>query len=370
MTGNLARTPLFDWHASHGGRMVDFAGWSMPVQYASIVSEHTATRNAVGLFDVSHMGRFRVEGPDAESFLDRVVTRRVAGMKPGQIRYSLVTNADGGILDDVLVYHLQDAAGKRFHQLVVNASNRRKIWEWLQRHRATSDVELRDLTTETAMIAVQGPRALEIARPLAEVDAARLRYYRGAETKISGGVGIISRTGYTGEDGCELIVPAAAALEVWEKLESAAGQFGGTAVGLAARDTLRTEAGMPLYGHELGEDVNPYQAGLAYAVDLENRDFLGRDSLLKLYNDTTLPRRAGWVLSGRRVPRQGYIVLAADEPVGSVTSGTFSPTLDTPIAMGYIRADLVAAATSVMIDVRGRHEPARTVQLPFYRRAS
>ncbi len=370
MTGNLAHTPLFEWHASHGGRMVDFAGWSMPVQYTSIVAEHTAVRTAVGVFDVSHMGRFRIEGPDAESFLDRIVTRRVTGMKPGQIRYALVTNDTGGILDDVLVYHLVEHDGKGFYQLVVNTSNRAKIWNWLERHRANAHVELTDTTTATAMIAVQGPRALEIVRPLTETDAARLRYYTGEETAISGGKGIVSRTGYTGEDGCELIVPAAAALEVWEKLESAAKQFGGAAAGLGARDTLRLEAAMPLYGHELGEDTHPYQAGLSFAVDLEKRTFPGRDALAKLREDTSAPHRAGWRLSGKRVPREGYAVLAGEEQVGHVTSGTFSPTLNVPIAMGYVRPDLATAPAAVMIDIRGTRVPAQCVQLPFYRRTS
>jgi aminomethyltransferase len=370
MTANPLHTPLFDWHASHGGRMVEFAGWSMPVQYSSIVAEHHATRKAVGLFDVSHMGRLRVEGPDAERFLDRIVTRRVAGMKPGQIRYSLVTNDAGGILDDVLVYHLQDDRGPSYHQLVVNAGNRQKIAGWLDGHRDGAAVQLRDVTLDTAMIAVQGPRALEIARPLVQVDAARLRYYWGAHTEISGGGGIVSRTGYTGEDGCELIVPRHAALEVWDKLVSAAGQFGGTAAGLGARDTLRLEAGMPLYGHELAEDINPFQAGLGYAVDLDDRSFPGRDALVKLLDDAALPLRTGWVLSGKRVPREGCAVLAEGRPAGRVTSGTFSPTLDVPIAMGYVRPDLAVAARQVTIDIRGHHEPARSVQLPFYRRAS
>jgi aminomethyltransferase len=370
MTTTALHTPLHEWHVSHGGRLVDFAGWSMPVQYSSIVAEHLATRRAVGLFDVSHMGRFRIDGPDAERFLDRVVTRRVAGMKPGQIRYSLVTNDSGGILDDVLVYRLSDARGRGYHQVVVNASNRQKIWGWLDAHRDGADVQLRDLTHETAMIAVQGPRALEIARPLAEVDAARLRYYWGAETEISGGVGVVSRTGYTGEDGCELVVPAEAALEVWEKLVSAAGQFGGMTAGLGARDTLRLEAGMPLYGHELAEDINPLQAGLGYAVDLDGRQFPGRDALVKLRDDASLPRRVGWVLSGKRVPREGYVVLAEGQRAGRVTSGTFSPTLDVPIAMGYVRPEAAVAGSQVTIDIRGHHEPARSVQLPFYRRTA
>jgi aminomethyltransferase len=368
MTGTLAQTPLHEWHAAHGGRLVDFAGWSMPVQYKSIVAEHLATRQAVGLFDVSHMGRFVIDGPDAEAFLDGVVTRRVRGMKSGQVRYALVTNDAGGILDDVLVYYLPEAGGDNSYRLVVNASNRQKIWDHLQAHRGNDQVELHDVTLETAMIAVQGPRALEIVRPLTDVDAARLRYYHGATTEISGGAGIISRTGYTGEDGCELIVPVTAALEVWEKLESAAGQFGGMAAGLGARDTLRLEAGMPLYGHELSEEIDPFQAGLAFAVDLDNRAFPGRDALVKLRDDPSRPRRAGWVLSGKRVPREGYPVLLDGQPVGHVTSGTFSPSLDAPIAMGYVRADLATAADGLTIDVRSRHEPARGVPLPFYRR--
>lgn len=370
MISPLAHTPLFDWHASHGGRMVDFAGWSMPVQYSSIVAEHHATRKAVGLFDVSHMGRFRIEGAGAERFLDAIVTRRVAGMKPGQIRYALVTNDAGGIRDDVLIYHLSGAGGRSCYQLVVNAGNRQKIWDWLQQHHRGADAQLRDITTDTAMIAVQGPRALEITRPLTDVDAARLRYYHGTETKISGGMGIVSRTGYTGEDGCELIVPAGAALEVWEKLASAAEQFGGLPAGLGARDTLRLEAGMPLYGHELSEDINPFQAGLGYAVDLENRSFPGHDALVKLRDNAALPRRTGWVLSGKRVPREGYGVLVGDDRVGQVTSGTFSPSLDTPLAMGYVRPDLAAPAAIVTIDIRGHREPARSVQLPFYRRTA
>ena len=348
--------------------MVDFVGWSMPVQYSSIVAEHQATRKAVGLFDVSHMGRFHIEGPDAERFLDTVLTRCVAGMKPGAIRYSLVTNDAGGILDDVLVYHLQRLSGDSYYQLVVNAGNRHKIWDWLKQHRAEVDARLSDVTFQTAMIAVQGPRALEIARPLTEVDAARLHYYSGAETPLSGGNGIISRTGYTGEDGCELIVPAHAALEVWDKLVSAADQFGGLPAGLGAHDTLRLEAGMPLYGHELNENVNPYQAELAFAVNLENRSFPGRDALARLRDDVTLPRRTGWMLDGKRVPREGYAVLHGDEQVGHVTSGTFSPTLATPIAMGYLRPD--RAESSLTIDIRGHREPARVMPLPFYRRTA
>jgi aminomethyltransferase len=367
MTSTLAQTPLHQWHASHGGRMVDFAGWSMSVQYSSIVAEHNATRTAAGLFDVSHMGRLRFDGPQAESFLDRIVTRRVAGMPPGQVRYALVTNDDGGILDDVLVYHLTGTGGASYYQLVVNASNRRKILDWLDAH-GDGGLELHDTTCETAMIAVQGPRALEIVRPLCLLDPTTLRYYHGAESRIAGAPGIVSRTGYTGEDGCELIVPADAALGLWERLVAAAESVGGCAAGLGARDTLRLEAGMPLYGHELSEDVNPFQAGLAFAVNLKGRSFPGSQALAVLRERSGAPVRAGWQLAGRRVPREGYAVLVDGKPVGHVTSGTFSPTLERPIAMGYVEPSLAAPGTEVMIDVRGHLEPALTVELPFYRR--
>jgi aminomethyltransferase len=302
--------------------------------------------------------------------LDGIVTRRVVPMRIGQIRYALITNDDGGILDDVLVYRLRDEGGQPCYQAVVNASNRQKIWDWLEEHRDDREVDFIDSTLVTAMIAVQGPRALEIVRPLSTIDPARLRYYTSSETEFFGTPGIISRTGYTGEDGCELIVPASAALELWEKLFAAAQPSGGAAAGLGCRDTLRLEAGMPLYGHELNEDINPFQAGLGYAVDLENRSFPGRDALLKLRDKKNLPCRAGWELAGKRVPREGYAILSAGEPVGRVTSGTFSPTLGKPIAMGYIRDDLSAPGTEVTINIRSHHEPARCVPLPFYRRTS
>jgi aminomethyltransferase len=368
MTSTLAQTPLHDWHASHGGRLVDFAGWSMPVQYSSIVTEHNATRNAVGLFDVSHMGRIRFEGPAAESFLDRIVTRRVAGMQPGQIRYALVTNDAGGILDDVLVYHLLHARGANYYELVVNASNRTKIVDWLHAHRDGAEVEIHDTTIETAMIAVQGPRAMQIVRPVSSVDPDSLGYYHGAECEIAGTGGLVSRTGYTGEDGCELVVPAEVALTVWEALYAAAQGVGGTAAGLGARDTLRLEAGMPLYGHELSEEIDPFQAGLGYAVSLKDRTFPGSDALARLKSDATRPVRVAWELGGKRVPREGYAVLIQDKPIGHVTSGTFSPTLNKPIAMGYVSPAHAAVGTEVTIDIRGSREQARTVELPFYKR--
>ena len=371
MTTNLARTPLYDWHVAHGGRMVEFGGWSMPVQYKSIVAEHVATRTAVGLFDISHMGRLRFDGPDAAKFLDALVTRRVIDLSPGQIRYALVTNEEGGILDDVLVYRLADAAGGTYHLLVVNASNRPKIVDWIEQQRtalASLDFSYSDLTTQWAMIAVQGPKAIEIAQPMIEASIASMKYYTGTETRICGHGGIVSRTGYTGEDGCELIVGSQMAPAVWQEILEAAQPLGGMACGLGARDTLRLEAAMPLYGHELNEQINPYQAGLGFAVNLEGREFAGRDALANFKQDKSLPRRIGLEMSGKRIPREGAAVLDEGQTIGQVTSGTFSPTLEVPIAMAYVHPESAREGASVEVDIRGRREPARLVALPFYRR--
>lgn len=360
------QTPLHDWHASHGGRLVDFAGWSMPVQYRSIVAEHQATRTAAGLFDVSHMGRLRFDGPGAAEFLDRLVTRRVCDQPPGRVRYALVTNHAGGILDDVLVYHLADGAAQPYYLMVVNAGNRAKIVAWIKPRLADAPgVSFADATRDWAMVAVQGPRALGITQPLVEERLDRLKYYHASEARIAGHGGIVSRTGYTGEDGCELIVGAAAVEKICDALVAA----GATPAGLGARDTLRLEAAMPLYGHELSESVNPFQAGLDFAVDLEDRDFPGREALVGLKNDPSQPRRIGLELSGKRVPRERFGILSAGRPVGHVTSGTFSPTLGRPIAMGYVEPEFASPGRELEVDVRGRHEPARIVELPFYRRS-
>jgi aminomethyltransferase len=299
-------------------------------------------------------------------------------MGPGKIRYSLVCNETGGILDDVLVYHLQEHAGGLYHLLVVNASNREKIAEWIQSHLAPQDdVRFSDRTTDTAMIAVQGPAALRIVEPIVGADLGGLGYYTGVETTISGRLGIASRTGYTGEDGCELIVPAEAAREVWEKVLAHGREAGAVAAGLGARDTLRLEAAMPLYGHELSEPIDPLTAGLGFAVNLEGREFIGRSALVAAKSRTDKPVRVGLALAGRRVPREHYPVLASGrrEPpesvaIGHVTSGTFSPTLQKPIAMAYVQPQFAGVGTEVAVDIRGSLEPARVVELPFYKRSS
>jgi len=371
MSDGLLKTPLNQWHADHGGRLVDFAGWSMPVQYSSIVTEHQATRTGIGLFDISHMGRLRFDGAGAAEFLDQLLTRRVIGLKSGLIRYSLVVNEAGGILDDVLVYHLNDLDGTPFHLLVVNASNRGKIVDWIQRHlKPEHDVQMEDQTIDTAMIAVQGPQAIQLVEPLVEASVGELDYYSGTVTRVRGASGIVSRTGYTGEDGCELIVPAREATGLWERLAADGAALGLQPAGLGARDTLRLEAAMPLYGHELSEQIDPYQAGLGFAVHLKDREFIGHAALAKAKAaGPDRPRRVGLQIEGKRVAREHFAVTAAGEVVGEVTSGTFSPTLEKPIAMAYLRSDLAEVGTEVEVDIRGRSVIARVVPLPFYKRA-
>ncbi|MBC8354824.1 MAG: glycine cleavage system aminomethyltransferase GcvT [Planctomycetes bacterium] len=365
----LAHTPLYDWHVARSARMVDFAGWSMPVQYSSIVEEHRATRNAIGVFDISHMGRLRFDGEGAATFLDRLLTRRVVGLEQGLIRYSLVTNESGGILDDVLVYHLADADYKPFHLLVVNASNRAKIVAWVEQHLSSDDgVTIRDQTVETAMFAVQGPDALSALQPLTDVQLSNMRYYSGQTAQIAGHPVIVSRTGYTGEDGCELIVSAESASSVVENLFAEGEQFGIQPVGLGARDTLRLEAAMPLYGHELSETIDPFQAGLGFAVHLKDRDFIGASALKELKQLPNQLRRIGLEIDSKRVPREHYPVLSSDAVIGEVTSGTFSPTLERPIAMAYVQPDAAELGTKLAVDIRGRAAEARVVALPFYKR--
>ncbi len=370
MSSSLLKTPLYDWHATHGGRLVDFAGWSMPVQYGSIVAEHNATRTAAGLFDVSHMGRLRFTGTGAAAFLDSLVTRRVVAMPIGQIRYALVTNERGGILDDVLVYHLAHADGGSYHILVVNASNREKIVAWVEKHLAgRDDVKFADITVETAMIAVQGPLAIELLQPKTELNLGEMKYYHGAESLVAGRSAIVSRTGYTGEDGCELIVPAGAAREIWEGVLVAGQGRGVIAAGLGARDTLRLEAAMPLYGHELSEDINPLEAGLEFAVNLKDREFIGSRALGEVKRDGIKRVRIGLELAGKRVPREHYAIYAGADAIGETTSGTFSPTLQKPLAMGYVPPQFAALGGELQIDIRGAKEPARVVKLPFYKRS-
>lgn len=354
------RTALHDWHVSHGARMVDFAGWDMPVVYTGIVEEHQTVRTACGIFDIGHMGRLEITGPEALDLVQYLCTNNAATMKEGQVRYSLICNESGGVQDDVLIYRWPD----RFW-LVVNAANRQKILNCIARVRGTRQATVTDLTLTTGMVAVQGPKALELCRGLVPVDLEAIAYYFAVGTTFQGKDCKVSRTGYTGEDGVEFVVPSEKIAELWSTLV----ERGCRPCGLGARDTLRLEAAMPLYGHELTEEIDPFQAGLGWAVKLDKGDFLGRDGLKMRQQDATLPRRVGLELPGKRIAREGYPVLATDgRPIGHVTSGTLAPTLQKSIAMAYVQPQFTAPGTQLQVDIRGKPEPAVVVKLPFYSR--
>ncbi len=353
------RTPLYDWHVGHSGRMVEFGGWDMPVQYSTIVAEHTAVRTGCGLFDISHMGRISFAGKRALDFLQLIATNNVATMKDGQVRYSLILNEQGGIRDDVLIYRWPYGFA-----MVVNASNRTKILGWLEQHKGGRDVQWTDQTTGTAMIAVQGPKALATVRGLVPIEVEGLAYYYAAPTRYRDQSCVVSRTGYTGEDGVEFMVPANLGVPLWEELRDR----GGTPCGLGARDTLRFEAAMPLYGHELSEEIDPLQAGLAWAVKMDKGDFIGRDALARRQQDRSRPVRVGLELEGKRLAREGAAVLSGTNVIGRVTSGTFAPTLNRALAMAYVDPALSAVGSPCTVDVRGQPASARVVALPFYRR--
>jgi len=360
----MHRTECYDWHVAHDGRMVEFADWEMPVQYTSIVAEHRVVRMRAGLFDIAHMGRLRFVGPDAGRFLDAHVTIDVTAIKVGQVRYALVTNEAGGILDDVLVYRFD-----RSFLMVVNASNREKIISWLSTRVTDFDVTVDDITFEQFMLAIQGPLAAEIVQGVVDVELTRLKYYTAIETSVVGVPAIISRTGYTGEDGFEIILSSTRGLQLWEMLLECGADQGLQAAGLGCRDTLRLEAGMPLYGHELDESFDPFTAGLSFAVKLDAGDFVGRNALVTAKAKTNRPRRIGLVLEGRRIAREESPIFAQQNEVGRVTSGTFSPTMEKAIAMAYVDPAQAEPGNKLEVDIRGKRVPAKVVKLPFYSRS-
>lgn len=361
----LLRTPLYATHVAFGARMVPFAGWEMPVQFAGIIEEHNHTRQSCSVFDVSHMGRLKVTGKDAEALLERVCTRKMAGTEPGRCLYSHICREDGGILDDVIVSRFEQHWG-----VVCNASNREKIIAWLSKHAAGKDVQVADETMTTAMVACQGPRTIELAKDVANADLTGLKRYHFRNRDL--GFGSIStyRTGYTGEDGIEIVVPAMLVGPLIPRLLGTPEQPSAKIkpAGLGARDTLRMEAGMPLYGHELTEEVDSLSAGQAWCVDL-TKDFIGAGAMRKL-KERGLPRQlVGLELEGRRIARQHYKVFGGEGEVGEITSGTLSPSLGKSIAMAYVASEHAAAGTPLEVEISGKRVTATVVPLPFYKRA-
>jgi aminomethyltransferase len=362
-SASLLETPLYSWHQANGGRLVEFGGWSMPVQYTTIVDEHKAVRERVGLFDISHMGRLTFDGPGVLDWLERVTTNHVARLNDLQIQYSLLATDQGGVIDDILVYRQPYA-----YIVVCNASNRDRVKARFEELRQGAIGNFVDRTLDTAMIAVQGPKAKETLQPLFEHPLETVPYYHFTMGQLRGGVNtVISRTGYTGEDGFEVVVASNSAVGVWNALLESGKTHGIQPCGLGARDTLRLEAAMPLYGHELSESINPFEAGVGWAVKLDKGDFAGK-SALKDWKGSPGLARVGLSLESKRIARQGAIVFTGDLQVGEVTSGTFSPTLETSLAMALVDPSNTAIGTELAIDVRGHRERARVVKLPFYKR--
>ncbi len=358
----LLRTPLYDTHLAMGARMVEFAGWEMPIQFAGIIAEHNHTRAACSVFDVSHMGRLTLTGKDCEPFLNRICTRNLAGAEVGRSFYSHVCREDGGILDDVIVSRFEDRWG-----VVCNGSNRDKIVRWIARHAEGQDVTVRDDTLATAMIACQGPKTMALVEQIAGIDLGSLKRYRFQVQELGPIRIVIYRCGYTGEDGIEVVVPAGMVQMLIPKLLGTKDQPHAVIkpAGLGARDTLRIEAAMPLYGHELCEDVDSLTAGQGWCVDL-CKEFIGVEPLRRL-KERGLPRKlVGLALQGRRIARQQQRVYAASGAVGEITSGTLSPTLGNSIAMAFVGAEHAHEGATLEVDLGRSRVGATVVKLPFY----
>jgi aminomethyltransferase len=341
--------------------MIGFGGWDMPVQYSGIVEEHRTVRSAVGCFDVSHMGEFEFRGPDAAAALQRLTTNDVQALAIGQVQYSLLCREDGGIVDDLTLARL----GDDHYLMTVNASNVEKDWRWVSGH-LDGRVEARNTSDQTGLLAVQGPRAEALVGRLADVDVGRIGYYRLARGRVAGVPAVVSRTGYTGEDGFELYLPAEATERVWEALLAEGRPEGVAPIGLGARDTLRLEMRYALYGNDIDETTSPLEAGLGWVVKPAKGPFLGREAIEKARAAGVARRLVGFEMVDRAVPRHGYPIRSGPAVVGHVTSGTFGPSVQRYIGLGYVPAPLAAVGSELEIEVRGRGQGARVVKTPFH----
>ncbi len=357
----MQQTPLYDTHVALGGRMVDFAGWALPVQYPTGPTvEHQAVRTAAGLFDIDHMGRFQLTGADADLFLQYVQVWDVEKMALNEAHYSLLLYSDGTLVDDIFLYRLPER-----WLIVVNASNRAKDWAWLQANALGFEITLTDISSETCMVALQGPKAAEILQRLTALDLNTVATRTGIEGDLAGAPTLFGRTGYTGEDGFELYFPATHALQTWNAILEAGQADGLLPCGLAARDSLRFEACMPLYGHEIDATINPLEARLGWVISWET-EFIGRTALLKTKLEQPQRLLIGFEMVERAVPRDHYAIAVGDKVVGYVTTGMKSPTLDKFLGLGYVTRDYTKLGTEIDILVRGQPKKAKVVKRPFY----
>ena len=363
MAEDLKRTPLYDEHLRRGGKMVSFAGYAMPVQFPTgIVAEHLAVRQKAGLFDVSHMGEIEIRGGDALDLIQYVTTNDASKLEVGQAQYTVLCQEDGSVIDDCLVYRLADR-----YMVVANASNKDKDLDWIQKFAARfDDVEVVDRSDETALLAIQGPAAEQILQRITETDLSSLGYYRAVEGAVDGHDALISRTGYTGEDGFEVYVANDAAVPLWQRLLEVGADDGLIPVGLGARDSLRLEMGYVLYGNDVDDNHTPLEAGLGWVVKLDKGDFLGRSALQRQKEEGVRERLAGFRLRDRAFPRHAYEIRFAGESAGKVTSGILSPSLDQGIGLAYLPVEATKPGTEIEVVIRNRPMAAEVVRPPFY----
>ena len=367
----MQTTPLTDTHRALGAKLVDFAGFEMPLTYTNLKDEHTAVRERVGMFDVSHMGEFIVRGPGARDLVQYVTSNDVGRLSEGQAQYSCLPRPEGGIVDDLLVYHLPQGGmmatdGHPAYMLVVNAGNIKKDWDWISGHNKFG-AEMIDISARTALLAVQGPRAAEVLQPLTDTTLADIPYYHFVRGSLAGHDNVlISATGYTGSGGFELYLAADAAEDTWAKIMTAGQDAGLLPCGLGARDTLRLEKGFCLYGNDIDDTTTPLEAGLGWITKLKAEDFVGRDHLIRQKEAGLQRRLVGFTVAGRRAPRHGHGLLdAAGNPIGTVTSGTHAPSLDYPIGMGYVADGHHLPGTKIQVDLGRKQTTAEVVRVPF-----
>ncbi|MDI9486193.1 MAG: glycine cleavage system aminomethyltransferase GcvT [Bacillota bacterium] len=356
----MKKTPLTEKHRALGAKMVDYAGFEMPVQYAGVLEETKTVRTNVGIFDLTHMGEFELTGPGALETVNYVTTNDASVLKEGEIQYTCLTKEDGGIIDDILVYRTADG-----FLLVVNAANAAKDYAWIEQH-LKSGTELKDLSDELTLIAVQGPKSAPLVEEIFNVSVADLKGYTFTEVTYEGEKVLLSRTGYTGEDGFELYFPNALAEKLWDECLQKGEKHGVAPIGLGARDSLRLEARMPLYGNDISEDTSPLEAGLSRFVKLDKESFIGKDFLQKQKEEGVQRRLAAFVMVDKGIPRQGYPLLNMDgEEIGAVTSGTHSPTLDYPIGMGYVDVAYAKPDTEIQVQIRKKLAKAKIIKGRF-----
>ena len=361
----LKQTPLYETHVKYGGTIVEFGGWLLPVQYAGILEEHKAVREKAGLFDVSHMGEVLVKGPGALAFLQKLVTNDVSCMAAAQVQYTPMCYLDGGTVDDLLIYkRSQDE-----YFLVINAANIDKDWQWIQGNSAGFQVELTNLSAETAELALQGPLAATILSKLTATPLAGLRYYWFIpEATVAGKTVMLSRTGYTGEDGFEIYCRPEDAAYLWEAIMDAGKPYGLVPAGLGCRDTLRFEAALPLYGHELSSAITPLEAGIGKFVSLDKGEFNGRTTLVQQKQSGVKRQVARFVVTGRGIPRAEYPVVYENRKIGTVTTGSYAPTLEKNIGMALVETEYAASGQQFAIEIRGKQVAAEVIGKPFYSR--